>query len=261
MNQSALNAYLKYQPFPLALLRGIESGLYPEKLKSPSLDIGCGDGFFAKYTFGKRGIDIGVEVDIRMPGITTSSRAYNKVIIFNGVRLPFLTGTFLSVISNSVLEHTDHPSKLIKEIGRVTKTGGTFFLTVPTINFRECLLGVRIFNKLGLAPAAKSYGNFMDIVTRQKYYWPGSKWNLTLETAGFEIINHTTYFGPRAMAWFDLTHWLSISSIITKFVFRRWVLFNSLAVKLKLQKLLIKKILKVDPQPHAFQLFVCRKIS
>jgi len=261
MNQSALNAYLKYQPFPLALLRGIESGLYPEKLKSPSLDIGCGDGFFAKYTFGERGIDTGVEVDIKISERAASSRAYNEIIIFNGVRLPFLTGTFLSVISNSVLEHTDHPSKLIKEIGRVTKTGGTFFLTVPSVNFRNCLLGVRILNKLKLFQAANAYGNFMDIVTRQKYYWPLKKWNNVLNKSGFKVLNHSTYFGQRSMAWFDLTHWLSISSIMTKFIFHRWVLFNNLTVKLKLQKLLVGQILKTDPPLHAFQFFVCREIS
>src|SRR3990167_6317609 len=139
MNQSALTAYLKYQPFPLALLRGIESGLYPEKLKSPSLDIGCGDGFFAKYTFGEKGIDIGVDVDISMSGKTTSNQAYNKVIIFNGEKLPFLTGAFSTVISNSVLEHVGNPTGLIKEIGRVAKTGGLFFMTVSSINFRNCL--------------------------------------------------------------------------------------------------------------------------
>ena len=261
MNQSALNAYLSYQPFPLALLRGIESGFYPKKLKGPSLDIGCGDGFFAKYTFGEKGIDAGVDIDIRMSGKTTSGRAYNKVIIFNGEKLPFLTGAFSTVISNSVLEHVGNPTGLIKEIGRVTKTGGLFYLTVPSVNFRNCLLGVRILNKLQLFQAANAYGNFMDIVTRQKYYWPLKKWNNVLSNSGFKVVNHSTYFGQRSMAWFDLTHWLSIPSIMTKFIFHRWVLFNTLTVKLKLQKLLVRQILKTDRPPHAFQFFTCRKTS
>ncbi len=261
MNQSALNAYLKYQPFPLALLRSLESGFYPKKIRPLSLDIGCGDGFFSKQTFGNNGINIGVEIDAKITGQANSSQAYGKVITFNGTKLPFRTGMFSTIISNSVLEHVDNPIGLIKEIGRVTKTGGMFYLTVPTTDFTNCLLGFKAFNGLKLPRAAKAYGNFMDIVTRQKYYWPLEKWNNILRTSGFKVISRSTYFGQGAMVWFDLTHWLSIPSIMTKFVFHRWVIFNSLAIKLKLQKLLVKQILKTDPPPHAFQFFACRKIS
>ena len=261
MNQSALTAYLKYQPFPLALLRAIESGLYPVKLKSPSLDIGCGDGFFAKQTFGDEGIDAGTEIDTKTAASAVSIRAYRNTIVFDGVKLPYRSCAFSTVISNSVLEHTDNPKDLIKEIGRVTKTGGIFYLTVPTIDFTDCLLGVRIFNKLKLVSLAKFYGRFMDVVTRQKYYWPLKTWKLVLKSAGFEIVNHSTYFGPRPMAWFDLTHWLSIPSIMTKIIFGRWVLFNSSGFKFKIEELLAERILRNDPAPHAFQFFTCRKTS
>jgi SAM-dependent methyltransferase len=253
MNQSALNAYLKYQPFPLALLRSIESGFYPKKLKSPSLDIGCGDGFFAEYAFGKRGINIGVEVNIKTAGIAEASRSYGQVITFNGVKLPFHTRTFSTVVSNSVLEHVDNPAGLIQEIGRVTRTGGLFYLTVPTTNFSKCLLGIKIFGK--------AYGDFMDIVTRQKYYWPVKKWSNVLRRSGFRIVSHSTYFGPKAMAWFDLTHWLSIPSILTKIIFRRWVLFSSSNLKVKFGEKLIRQILIDDKPPHSFQFFTCLKTS
>lgn len=253
MNHSALTAYLKFQPFPLALLRSLESGFYPNKLKSPSLDIGCGDGFFAEYTFGGRGIDIGVEVNIKTAGIAKANQSYGQVIIFNGIRLPFHSRTFSTIVSNSVLEHVDNPAELIKEIGRVTKTGGLFYLTVPTVNFRKCLLGTKVFHK--------AYSDFMDIVTRQKYYWTAAKWNRVLEKAGFEIISHSTYFGGKPMAWFDLTHWLSIPSILTKIIFHRWVLFSSSNLKVKFGKKLVRLILKNDKPPHSFQLFVCQKIS
>lgn len=253
MNHSALTAYLKFQPFPLALLRSLEAGFYPKKLKGPSLDIGCGDGFFTKYTFGERGIDAGVEVNIKTAGIAKASRSYSQVIVFNGIKLPFGPHTFSTIVSNSVMEHVDNPEGLIKEIGRVTKTGGVFYLTVPTTNFSTCLLGVRILGK--------DYGDFMNIVTRQKYYWTESKWNRVLKMAGFEIAVHSTYFGKKPMGWFDLTHWLSIPSILTKIIFRRWVLFNSSELKVKFGEKLVRRILTNDKPPHAFQFFVCRKTA
>lgn len=253
MNQSALKAYLKFQPFPLALLRSMEAGFYPKKLHRLSLDIGCGDGFFAKCVFGEKGIDTGVEVNIKAAGIAKASRSYNQVIVFNGVRLPFRPRTFSTVVSNSVMEHVDNPAGLIQEIGRVTKKGGLFYLTVPTTDFSKCLFGIKIFGK--------AYGNFMDIVTRQKYYWTAVKWNRVLGKAGFKIINHSTYFGEKPMAWFDLTHWLSIPAILTKIIFHRWVLFNSSDIKAKFGEKLVRRILKNDKPPHAFQFFICRKIA
>lgn len=253
MNQSALKAYLKFQPFPLALLRSLEAGFYPKKLESPSLDIGCGDGFFAKYAFGERGIDTGVEVNIKAARTAESKRSYRQVIIFNGIKLPFRPNTFSTVVSNSVMEHVDNPEALIKEIGRVTKAGGLFYLTVPTTDFSGCLLGYKIFGR--------AYGKFMDIVTRQKYYWTKRKWNQVLKMAGFEIAVHSTYFGKKTMAWFDLTHWLSIPSILTKIIFHRWVLLNSSELKLRFGEKLVRRILANDKPPHAFQLFICRKIA
>lgn len=253
MNQSALTTYLKFQPFPLALLRSLEAGFYPKKLDGPSLDIGCGDGFFAKCVFGERGIDAGVEVNIKAAGIAKASRSYKQVITFNGVKLPFGPRTFSTVVSNSVMEHVDNPAGLIQEIGRVTKKGGLFYLTVPTTDFSQCLLGCKIFGK--------AYGKFMDIVTRQKYYWTATKWSRVLGISGFKIINHSTYFGKKSMAWFDLTHWLSIPSILIKIIFRRWVLFNSSELKLRFGKKLVRRILTNDKPPHAFQLFICRKTA
>lgn len=253
MNHSALTAYLKFQPFPLTLLRSLEAGFYPSKLKGLSLDVGCGDGFFANYTFGGKGIDIGVEVNIKTAKIAQTSRSYSQVIAFDGVKLPFLARTFSSVVSNSVLEHVDNPDGLIEEIGRVTKASGLFYLTVPTVNFRTCLLGAKVFHNV--------YSDFMDIVTRQKYYWTAEKWSRVLEKAGFRIINHSTYFGEKQMAWFDLAHWLSIPSILTKIIFHRWVLFNSSGFKVKFGEKLIRLILTNDKPPHSFQFFACRKIA
>lgn len=63
------------------------------------------------------------------------------------------------------------------------------------------------------------------------------------------------------MAWFDLTHWLSIPSILIKIIFRRWVLFNSSELKLQFGKKLVRRILANDKPPHAFQLFICRKTA
>lgn len=259
MSKTILVAYLKHQPFPLALLRPLEAEHYPEKLKSPSVDIGCGDGFFAGNLFGKRGVDVGVDVSSKTLLKAEISGAYKKTLVFDGIHLPFPKAKFKTVIANCVLEHVGNPKKLLDEIGRVTASGGMFYFSVPTIHFTSLLLGYRIFSALGLPFLANRYGSFMSWVTRQKYYWPKNIWHRKLQRAGFSIVNREEFFGRRALAIFDLTHWLSLPAIITKLLTDRWIAFPNSILKFRLLKKLRRWSLAGPLTPGAFQFFACRK--
>lgn len=53
------------------------------------------------------------------------------VLVEDMDRLPFQDGEFDCVISGQTLEHADHPWILVKEIARVTKSGGAICLIAP----------------------------------------------------------------------------------------------------------------------------------
>lgn len=55
----------------------------------------------------------------------------NVSVVGDGHKLPFRDQTFDVVISISVLEHVNHPQKVVKEIHRVLKRGGYVFISVP----------------------------------------------------------------------------------------------------------------------------------
>lgn len=250
MSKTVLLAYLKYQPFPLALLRPEEAKRYPPKLAEKSLDIGCGDGFFAKYLFGEKGVDVGVDISDKVLLKAKHSHAYNKTVKFDGIHLPFPTGKFKTVVTNCVLEHVDKPLDLLSEISRVVCRRGKFYFTVPTIYFETLLAGSII----------PGYKRFMNRVTRQKYYWDKKRWFRELRRVGFSVISHEEFLGSRGLKIFDLTHWLSIPSIITKLFTGRWAAFPEFSIKLKLLKRLRRWSLTGPQTPGAFQFFACRKI-
>lgn len=251
--------YLSYQPFPLALLRPEEAKRYPKKLIGKSLDIGCGDGFFAKNVFGKQGIDFGIDINQSTLNKAKQNGSHRQLFQFDGIRLPFRSQSIRIVIANCVLEHVDHPQKLLNEIGRVTALGGMFYFSVPTTHFISLLLGYRIFSALGLSSLASRYGSFMSWVTRQKYYWPKSIWFRQLQRAGFSVIHQKEFFGRRALAIFDLSHWLSVPSIITKLLIDRWTAFPKSVFKFHLLKKIRDWSLAGPQTPGAFQFFACRK--
>ena len=94
------------------------------------LDVGCGEkpyeAIFRPYVTEY----IGIEHAATFTKTTASTRAVADVL-YDGHTLPFPDGSFDTVMSVQVLEHTPHPQRLVDEMGRVLADGGTLILTAP----------------------------------------------------------------------------------------------------------------------------------
>ncbi|HEY8087536.1 MAG TPA: class I SAM-dependent methyltransferase [Polyangiaceae bacterium] len=94
------------------------------------LDVGCGDkpyeAFFRPYVTDY----VGVEHEATFEQTTASTRSVADVL-YDGHTLPFEDGSFDTVMSIQVLEHTPTPQRLVDEMGRVLADGGTLILTAP----------------------------------------------------------------------------------------------------------------------------------
>lgn len=97
------------------------------------LDVGCGISTVLHFVKGKRyGID---------PLANEYSKIYHYpegVVIQKGVgeSIPFDNNLFEVVFCTNVLDHTDIPDKVVREIYRVLKTGGYLILVVHCFNNR-----------------------------------------------------------------------------------------------------------------------------
>jgi len=87
--------------------------------KEDILDLGCGDNpYYHKYVNGKL-----LCFDIR------KTRTSN--VVGNANSLPFKNGSFDSVISINSFYYFENPFDSSKEVGRVLRKGGKFFLIMP----------------------------------------------------------------------------------------------------------------------------------
>ena len=86
------------------------------------LDLGCATGSFPSAATSA----IAVRVDRDRP-----AKPAPLFVQADAALLPFRESTFAAVISNHSLEHFDHLSGALREIGRVTATGGALFIAVP----------------------------------------------------------------------------------------------------------------------------------
>ena len=71
---------------------------------------------------------IGVDVD---PVVLTNQALHEAHVVLPGDRLPFADASIDLIYSYAVLEHVDEPDKLVDEIARVLKPGGSFCAWTP----------------------------------------------------------------------------------------------------------------------------------
>lgn len=149
-----------YEAFddPVALLRAesrVTSGWILNKIFSVKdkenannlkvLDIGCGAGFLTNK-LSKNGFDVtGLDISVESLEIAKLYDETKKVKYVNGdaYELPFADASFDIITSIDFLEHVEFPQDVIKEMSRVLKPKGLFFLHTFNRNFLSWLVIIK----------------------------------------------------------------------------------------------------------------------
>jgi SAM-dependent methyltransferase len=169
-------------------IRLADLGLAPGGLV---LDVGCSIGANARPLAALGYRTVGVDVDrslvwrfrmlARRDGLPPGRAA---ALVADGACLPFASGCFDAVILMEVLEHTREPERVLRELSRVLRPGGTLCLSVPEERleriFRklhprwvECSAHIQVFPREGLLDMVRRAGFACLRLTGE-----GSEWTL-----------------------------------------------------------------------------------
>ena len=94
------------------------------------LDVGGGPGYFAD-AFRSRGASY-VAVDADLGELSAKSPPGPGTVLGSGMNLPFASDSVDICYSSNVLEHVPQPQRMAEEMLRVTKPGGTVYLSYTT---------------------------------------------------------------------------------------------------------------------------------
>ncbi len=122
-----------FKPFE-SLLSVIPASVFSESSKILLSGMAVGSEMIAAKNYGF-GEVYGVEVEPFYVEICQKRFAQMDKIypsLYDGLNLPYADNTFDVIISGHIIEHTENPSKYLKENLRVLKTGGYLFLEYPT---------------------------------------------------------------------------------------------------------------------------------
>ncbi len=194
------------------LQRGIEANVWELcTFKHPVLDIGIGNGEISRYIFSHHPpMDVGVDSDDSQFAAARETKRYKKVMKVNAEKMPFPDGSFATVVSNSTFEHITDDGKAVKEVGRVLKKGGLFYVTVPSNYLQEWVLE---YEKEKNAVTPKEKLQKFNERTNHLHYHSLEEWKKLFEKSTMELVFHKYYFPkPSALFWYKL-----LTLITTKF--------------------------------------------
>jgi len=211
-------------PYFRGLLRAVESTYYDGlTIENPCLDLGCGDGIFAQITFDQK-ITVGLDPWFGQLKSAKSTDSYLYHINSMGNQLPFPNDCFRTIISNSVLEHIPNLDPVLIEANRILKTGGYFYFCVPNEKFLTTLSISTIFDKIGLKVVGNLYRKFFNKISRHYHCDGQHTWRQRLENSNFNLIKGWDYFSPEAFHVLEWGHYFGLPSLITHFIFKKWIL-------------------------------------
>lgn len=218
----SLKEFLKYAPANWVLIRIPECELLSKiKLKSPTLDVGCGDGYFAKVLLSERkekkfdtGLDFSPSETLR----ATQNKVYKKVVTGDIKQMPFKSSQFSSAFSNGTLEHVVGIDQAIKEISRVVKRGGTLAFTVPSKHLSSYLFFSWI----------PGYGYWFNKIFGHINLFDHKQWERILAKNNFKLTQYSYYNSKSQVGLHDLLCWWALPAFFCKRLFGKWILIPKL---------------------------------
>jgi SAM-dependent methyltransferase len=187
LNFNDFVSYYPYVPTALAIkecvrlaaMRGLES-------PGPILDVGCGDGVFARLAF--RGAEVwGIDIDANETRRAQSSQVYSQIVLGDVTTAKLPDNFFGSCVANCSLEHVPDLGAAARTIYAALKPGGVFYSFLPARDWADYLITPRALEKAGLQPLGKSLTEGINSVFRHHHLEDADGWRRWFADAGFVV--------------------------------------------------------------------------
>ncbi len=258
-----LHAYLDQAPVSLALMRAVECRhLSTLCFKRPILDIGCGDGTFARILFNGVSVDAGLDFDAEEVERARGTQCYDELHVGRVEDLPFDSERFATVYSNCVLEHIPDIEGALREIYRVLAPGGALYITVPNPRCVTFLMWREVFRRLGLTGVGDWYSNLTLRLFKAEHILEAEGWGTLFERAGLVLEHHEPYMPKTAARIQDILLPTGFVSVISKAILDRKLIFPRLhRAKVRLYRRIFVPAYEEQAAEGSATLLVARKVA
>lgn len=261
MNKDFLATYVGLTPLALAIERSMECEILSRLLfERPILDIGCGDGIFAKVLFAEK-VDTGVDPNATELAHARGLDVYTELLECRGDAIPRPDSSYRTIFSNSVLEHIPQVDRVLQEAHRLLAPGGAFYLTVPSDRFEQYACVSRVLSWLRLRGMQTKFRNFYNRFWAHYHCYNPETWAQRLREAGFEVVTARTYAPGGICTLDDLLAPFGVGGFVLKRIMNRWTLLPKLRrIVLAPVVVLVNRLIKnADQRDGGLVFLIARK--
>jgi SAM-dependent methyltransferase len=190
----------------------------------PVLDVGCGDGLFARIAFDD--VEVwGIDIDAAEGRWAAASQAYSQVILGDVTRAALPAGFFGTCVANCSLEHVPRIDLALKNILNSLRPGGLAYLFVPAEGWASHLTSARVLSELGARAASLGIQNAIDHKFRHHHLYDAQGWSRVLEQSGLELVECTPVLSTATTVAFEAFLLPSLAGLLNKKLTTRWTNF------------------------------------
>jgi SAM-dependent methyltransferase len=221
------SSYFPHTPTALCVRECIRlSKLAGYPCRPPILDVGCGDGLFAKLAF--KSDDVwGIDIDAVEGRWAQASKAYSQIIIGDIAQARFPESFFHTCVANCSLEHIPDARRALQIIKKALVPGGVLYLFLPAKDWTESLRSVRAARRVGANWLADAMRSGLDGVFRHHHLYDEATWIDICTESGFELMESSPLGSVAATQAFEAFLPQSLISLASKKLTGRWTLVPS----------------------------------
>jgi SAM-dependent methyltransferase len=190
----------------------------------PILDVGCGDGLFARMAF--EGAEVwGIDIDAKEGRWAAASQAYSQVILGDVTRVKLPQAFFATTVANCSLEHVPRIDLALANIRDSLRPGGKAYLFVPNKDWARHFLSYRLLAGAGLGEAAELLRASIDAFFKHHHLYDETGWRDVVAASGMEVVAVDPVLSTGTTVTFEALLLPSLLGWMNKHLTTRWTNF------------------------------------
>jgi len=220
--------YFRYTPTALAIKECARlSVIRRYACPGPVLDVGCGDGLFARMAFDD--VEVwGIDIDAAEGRWAAVSQAYTQVILGDVTRAALPESFFATCIANCSLEHVPRIDLALRTISRALLPGGLAYLFVPNAEWASHLTSARTLSRFGAPALGTKIQRSIDSLFRHRHLHDAAGWHELVSASGLEVLEVTPVLSTATTVAFEAFLLPSLAGLLNKRLTTRWTNFPKL---------------------------------
>ncbi len=190
----------------------------------PILDVGCGDGLFARMAFEDAEV-WGIDIDAAEGRWAAASQAYTQVVLGDVTRASLPRDFFATCVANCSLEHVPRLDLALKNILGSLRPGGVAYLFVPNVEWASHLTSARLLARLGAPLMSQQIQTAIDRQFRHYHLYDAAGWRRVVADSGLEVQAVEPVLSSATTVAFEAFLLPSLAGLLNKKLTTRWTNF------------------------------------